>query len=102
VLLSSDLVRVELCRALMRLPRLTAERLAKALDDAAGDLALEPLTSGVVALAMRLRPQALRSLGALHLSTAVLLDVDVLVTYDHRLSDAATANGIRVAAPGPE
>lgn len=43
---------------------------------------------------------SLRSLDALHLAAAVRLDVDAIVTYDARLSQAATGFGIEVHAPG--
>ena len=48
-----------------------------------------------------LGPTMLRSLDALHLSAALVLgdDLDGLVTYDDRLAQAATTNGIRVTAP---
>lgn len=41
----------------------------------------------------------LRSLGALHLAAALRVDADVMVTYDHRQADAATAIGLPVLAP---
>lgn len=41
----------------------------------------------------------LGSLDALHLATAIRLDVDALVTYDHRLADAAQATGLGVLSP---
>ncbi len=41
----------------------------------------------------------LRSLDALHLAAALRVDADVMVTYDHRQADAATATGLPVLAP---
>lgn len=41
----------------------------------------------------------LRSLDALHLAAALRVDADVMVTYDHRQADAATAIGLPVLAP---
>jgi hypothetical protein len=41
----------------------------------------------------------LRSLDAIHLATAVLFDVDVVLTYDERLAMAARHNGLAVSAP---
>lgn len=43
----------------------------------------------------------MRTLDALHLASALTLadQLDALVTYDHRLADAATAAGVSVAAP---
>ena len=42
-----------------------------------------------------------RSLDAIHLASAqvVAAELQALVTYDHRMEDAATALGIRVTAP---
>ena len=42
----------------------------------------------------------LRTLDALHLEAAIRLDVDAVLTYDHRLADAARAAGLDVIAPG--
>lgn len=42
----------------------------------------------------------LRTLDALHLEAAIRLDVDAILTYDHRLADAARTTGIGVIAPG--
>ncbi|GAA1952907.1 type II toxin-antitoxin system VapC family toxin [Nocardioides panacihumi] len=42
---------------------------------------------------------ALRSLDALHLAGALQLGVDVMVTYDGRLAEAADRVGLEVVAP---
>lgn len=42
----------------------------------------------------------LRSLDALHLATVLRLDVEFLLTYDLRLTEAAEALGVRVVTPG--
>lgn len=41
----------------------------------------------------------LRSVDALHLAGAMQLEVDVLVTYDDRLTEAAEGMGVRVERP---
>jgi hypothetical protein len=43
----------------------------------------------------------LRSLDAIHLATALLIreDIDVLVSYDDRLTAAASAHGLNTATP---
>jgi predicted nucleic acid-binding protein len=46
-----------------------------------------------------LQGRHLRSLDALHLAAALRVDADVMVTYDHRQADAATATGLPVLAP---
>lgn len=58
-----------------------------------------PISPDVIALARRLRPPVLRSLDAIHLSSALLLDVDRMVTYDQRMAAAAAHHGIQVEAP---
>lgn len=45
---------------------------------------------------------ALRSLDALHLTAALRLEVDLVITYDRRFADAATDIGMRIHAPGTE
>ena len=42
----------------------------------------------------------LRSLDAIHLATALIIGVDVMVTYDDRLAEASRAAGLDVLAPG--
>ncbi len=41
----------------------------------------------------------LRSLDAIHLASALLVDADALVSYDQRLNDAAGANSVRELTP---
>ena len=42
----------------------------------------------------------LRTLDVLHLEAAMRLDVTAVLTYDHRLGEAARAVGLQVIAPG--
>ncbi len=56
-------------------------------------IAERPMTAEVVSLARRIDPTVLRSLDAMHLATAVLLDADVIVTNDDRLAEAAWHKG---------
>jgi predicted nucleic acid-binding protein len=97
-LVSSSLAWVEVARALR------AGTSAVDVDDLA-DRALSgvlerPIGAEVVALARRLQPAALRSLDAIHLASAILLDVDLVVAYDQRLTEAARHHGMKVSAPG--
>ncbi|MGE3489492.1 MAG: type II toxin-antitoxin system VapC family toxin [Vicinamibacterales bacterium] len=58
------------------------------------------LSRDVRDLAAKIAPE-LRSLDAIHLATALSLDVDLdFVTYDDRLAAAARAEGLRVVQPG--
>ena len=42
----------------------------------------------------------MRTLDAIHLSTALYIEADELVTYDRRLLAAAEAQGVTAVAPG--
>jgi len=100
----SDLTLVEVASALARWVRhgelseaqaLTIERALDA-DVEAGRLAVHPLTRGHTRLAQRWllgRQVGLRTLDALHLACAALIDAQ-LVTFDRELAREATALGI--------
>jgi uncharacterized protein len=97
-LVSSSLLAVETRRGVARndpawLPR---------ADLLLADVELVAMTDAVVESASHLPDPYLRSLDAIHLATALLLgdELDMLVTYDDRLADAARAHGIAVASPG--
>jgi predicted nucleic acid-binding protein len=59
------------------------------------------MSPAIVESASRLPDPLLRSLDAIHLATAILLrsDLELFVTYDSRLADAAAAYGIPAAGP---
>lgn len=92
-----DLARTELLRSVRRS---APDRLvhARAVLDA---LTLTEVTTSVFEQAGRLDPAALRSLDAIHLAAALDLgdDLESMVTYDDRLTEAANLNGIPVTAP---
>lgn len=50
--------------------------------------------------AATLASREVRTLDALHLATALDIDVDELVAYDRRLLSAAEARGLKTASPG--
>jgi uncharacterized protein len=96
-MVSSSLLIVEVRRAVQRvrpsqLPRVDVI-LSDVMDVAIGD--------GTIESASRLPDPALRSLDAIHLATALLIrdKVDVLITYDKRLAEAAQARKIPTVAP---
>ena len=64
-------------------------------------LTLIEVTTAVFEDAGLLDPNILRSLDAIHLAAALILgdDLEGMVTYDDRLGQAASANGIAVIAP---
>ncbi|HEX8095455.1 type II toxin-antitoxin system VapC family toxin [Jatrophihabitans sp.] len=58
------------------------------------------LTPAALALAGELPPPEVRTLDALHIASAAeLLDLQVLLTYDHRMVEAATQYGLPVESP---
>lgn len=96
---SSDLCRLELPRAVRRLGLGGgAFALAARVLDGVEFLRLD---EEVLIRAGEVPPPGLRSLDAIHLASALSLgpELDVLVTYDHRLADAAEQSGLRVASP---
>jgi hypothetical protein len=58
------------------------------------------VTSSILACAADTEPPLLRTLGAIHLSTALCTRVSLLVTYDSRMADAARLYDLPVASPG--
>jgi hypothetical protein len=91
---------VEVCRALIRMDADVAQqRQALAL---LADFKLVAVTDEVRRAAATMPGKVLRSLDALHVASAQQLGalLDVLVTYDHRMIDAARAQGIPVTSPG--
>ncbi len=99
-LVSSSLAWVEVSRAVRVFAQdTTAVDVEDLVEAALTGIHERPISTEVVALARRLHPQVLRSLDAMHLASALLLDVDLLLTYDQRLTDAAREHGIKTAAP---
>ncbi len=58
------------------------------------------ISEPVVTLARRLFPISLRSLDAIHLASALLVNANVVVAYDRRLLTAASELGFRTLSPG--
>lgn len=97
-LVSTDLTRTELLRTTRRVAPDQLVQARMVLES----LTLLSLTSELCERAADLEPEALRSLDALHLAGALALgdELEGIVTYDERLADAASAQGIEVVAPG--
>jgi predicted nucleic acid-binding protein len=101
-LVSSSLAWIEVSRALRsRLDGEDHDRINDAIEDALAGVAERPIATDVVSLARRIGPNVLRSLDAIHLATAILVDADVVITYDERLAAAARHNDVTVLAPSP-
>jgi hypothetical protein len=94
---ASDLVRVELIRAVARAAPAGVSRARMLL----AGVDLVPITRDLLETAADLGPPSLRSLDALHLATALSLGsaLDAFVVYDERLARAATEAGLPVVAP---
>lgn len=97
-LVSSALARTEVLRALLHEGDAGLARGREVL----AHLDLVRVNDRVLNAAGTISPADLRSLDAIHLATALELGDDIrqLVTYDDRMTAAATALGLRTAGPG--
>lgn len=98
-LVSSALLGVELIRLLgMANPSVVAA----AETFLTSDVDIIEITPTVVSDATRVPPPRLRTLDAIHLATALDLadTLDIFLTYDKLLAEAARAAGLTVASPG--
>lgn len=96
-LVSSDLLEMELRRMATREGKDQA-KVSAILDG----VSLAALDRGTYRSAGLLPMPFLRTLDALHLEAAMRLDVAAILTYDHRLAEAASIVGLEVIAPGAE
>lgn len=96
-LVSSDLARAELVRTVRRSASADVVRARAVLES----ITLLTVRRTVFDAAGRLDPTRLRTLDALHLASALELGDDLagIVTYDHRLAEAARTHGVAVIAP---
>jgi len=95
---TAALARAELVRAVARRESTASVEHARRV---LGRLDLVPLTNRLLDAAAAMTPQALRTLDAIHLATAMTApDLRAVVTYDRRLADAAAAHGIPAVNPG--
>ncbi|HYU85012.1 MAG TPA: type II toxin-antitoxin system VapC family toxin [Kribbellaceae bacterium] len=95
--ISSDLVLVEVPRAIMRstpTALLAAHHLVARVQKVT-------LTPSLLTAAAALQPPALRSLDAVHLASALAVraDLTAFVAYDDRLHDAALSAGLPTEQP---
>lgn len=58
-----------------------------------------PLTDELLVRARTVGPDTLRSLDAVHLTSAVAVGATVMITYDRRLAESATLLGLEVFSP---
>lgn len=99
LLVTSSLGLVEVSRVVLARAR-TPIAAGDLIDEAMSGIDERPMSADVVSVARRVEPLILRSLDAIHLATAVIIDADVVVTYDDRLADACRRNSLAVATPG--
>lgn len=97
VIVSSDLVRTELMRAIRR----THPAAASSVKALLSTIMLVPISTDICDSAARLEPPTLRSLDAIHLATALAAgeDLEAMLTYDDRLVEASLGYGLKVLAP---
>lgn len=97
-LVSSDLARTELLRAVRRIAPDRVVQARTVLEM----LSLVSVTTASFEIAGHLEPTLLRTLDALHLAVALDLGDELtgIVTYDDRMAEAARNHGIAVLAPG--
>ncbi|WP_173923200.1 type II toxin-antitoxin system VapC family toxin [Agromyces sp. Marseille-P2726] len=100
VIASSTLAWIEVTRALRsRLDSVDPRLIARLSDNALSGVQEAPIVPEVTAVARRIGPPTLRSLDAIHLATATLLEADEVWAYDRRLLDAAAGLGIVTTSP---
>ncbi len=94
----SVLLEIETIRAIRRFAPQQLDQARAALRQ----IQLVPIDGTVVQSAAMLNPEALRSLDAIHLATAISAGdlVTSFVTYDRQLAAAADQAGLRAVAPG--
>ncbi|MGI8826384.1 MAG: type II toxin-antitoxin system VapC family toxin [Chloroflexota bacterium] len=101
VLVSSSLAWIEVSRALRaRLAGSDDTVVEKWSVTALSGILERPINADIVALARRLGPPILRTLDAIHMASALLTDVGVMIVYDLRLLDAARHHGLTSVSPG--
>ena len=94
-LVSSDLLETELRRLAVR-EQLAQADVTRLLDG----IGLAALDRAIFRSAGHLPMPYLRTLDALHLEAAIRLDASGVLTYDHRLGEAARTTGLDVISPG--
>lgn len=95
---TSSLAKVEVRRAVRLQGKPADDRATRIL----ARIRLLTIDNSLLDAAAALDPRVLRSLDAIHLASAMELgdDLDCVVTYDRRMSDAAHVLGVVVRAPG--
>lgn len=100
-LVSSTLAWIELTRTI-RAGRddEPPQEVVRLIENAVAGIDESPMTETVADIARRIGPSSLRSLDAIHLSTATLIGADLVCAYDRRLLTSAQQLGFRTISPG--
>jgi predicted nucleic acid-binding protein len=95
---SSELAKLEVVRAARRLD----DRVVPAARSLVSQVDLIPLNSNLIDEAVDAGEPTLRSLGAIHLASALSIreTLTAFVAYDHRLVVAAQTAGLAAESPG--
>lgn len=96
VLVGTRLLETEMRRAVHRTPELLHDHVTALLST----LDVHSVNDAVCRQAGLMPGESLRSLDAIHLASAIALDVDALLTYDRRLIESASELGVTTLAPG--
>ncbi|MCU1440382.1 MAG: hypothetical protein JWP85_1379 [Rhodoglobus sp.] len=100
MVISSTISFVEVSRVVrLRLDSDAPERVVDLIESALSGVIECPMTEQVTSIARRLGPASLRSLDAIHLASASLFDVDLVLAYDRRMLTAASELGFRTMSP---
>jgi uncharacterized protein len=95
---SSLLARTELIRAVAR----KHERLIESAEELLSDISYVAVNRVITGAAAWVQPLTLRSLDAIHVSSAVRMrgGLRAVVTYDHRMIEIGRSAGMDVVSPG--
>lgn len=96
VIAASSLAWLEVWRALRRLG---AQDIDGTATSALAGIVEIPLTATILVQSRRVGPSMLRSLDAIHLSSAISVGAVAVLTHDDRLADAASILGFEVVRP---
>ncbi|MGH9306212.1 MAG: methyltransferase domain-containing protein, partial [Acidimicrobiales bacterium] len=99
-LVSSSLAWVEVSRAVRSYAKVSPViQIDELVDVALSGILEKQISPEVVALARRIHPSVLGSLDAIHLASALLVDADLILTFDQRLVKAAAHHAIKALSP---
>jgi uncharacterized protein len=100
VLATSRIAVVEVSRA-TRLANPSHE-VRDEVDRLLASCMLVAVSEQLLRTARKLVAATVRTLAAIHLASALRIEADELLAYDHRLLAAATTQGLMIASPTPD